>query len=120
MHETKVKLQVTEGSTVVRVVAVVVVRGKGRRVTLGSALLNLFSSIHINLYESGLSHILTLELGELIRFDTKMLRATAVRLAESISTQPLNLREASAALLPPLPYAHYALWYVSLLLIVYA
>ncbi|KAI1797414.1 ACN9-domain-containing protein [Ganoderma leucocontextum] len=32
-----------------------------------------------------------------------MLRATIVRLAESVSTQPLNLREASAALLPPLP-----------------
>ncbi len=33
-----------------------------------------------------------------------MFRATIVRLAESVSTQPLNLREASAALLPPLPY----------------
>ena len=33
-----------------------------------------------------------------------MFRATGVRLAESISKQPLNLREASAALLPPLPY----------------
>ncbi|KAM5544539.1 hypothetical protein V8D89_001437 [Ganoderma adspersum] len=32
-----------------------------------------------------------------------MFRATIVRLAESVSTQPLNLREASAALLPPLP-----------------
>ncbi|RPD61036.1 ACN9-domain-containing protein [Lentinus tigrinus ALCF2SS1-7] len=32
-----------------------------------------------------------------------MLRLTAVRLAESVSKQPLNLREASAALLPPLP-----------------
>ncbi len=33
-----------------------------------------------------------------------MFRVTAVRLAESVSKQPLNLREASAALLPPLPY----------------
>ncbi|KAI0648938.1 ACN9-domain-containing protein [Trametes meyenii] len=32
-----------------------------------------------------------------------MLRVTGVRLAESISKHPLNLREASAALLPPLP-----------------
>ncbi|KAI8982716.1 ACN9-domain-containing protein [Trametes punicea] len=32
-----------------------------------------------------------------------MLRATGVRLAESISKHPLNLREASATLLPPLP-----------------
>ncbi|KAL7279336.1 hypothetical protein ACG7TL_007177 [Trametes sanguinea] len=32
-----------------------------------------------------------------------MLRPTAVRLAESISKHPLNLREASATLLPPLP-----------------
>ncbi|KAI0775030.1 ACN9-domain-containing protein [Trametes elegans] len=32
-----------------------------------------------------------------------MLRATAVRLAESVSKHPLNLHEASAALLPPLP-----------------
>ncbi|RDX43823.1 ACN9-domain-containing protein [Lentinus brumalis] len=32
-----------------------------------------------------------------------MFRVTAVRLAESVSKQPLNLREASAALLPPLP-----------------
>ncbi|KAH9945172.1 ACN9-domain-containing protein [Epithele typhae] len=32
-----------------------------------------------------------------------MLRTSAVRLAESVSKQPLNLREASAMLLPPLP-----------------
>ncbi|KAI0749831.1 ACN9-domain-containing protein [Daedaleopsis nitida] len=32
-----------------------------------------------------------------------MLRVTGVRLAESVSKHPLNLREASAALLPPLP-----------------
>ncbi|KAI0709933.1 ACN9-domain-containing protein [Earliella scabrosa] len=32
-----------------------------------------------------------------------MLRATGVRLAESVSKHPLNLREASATLLPPLP-----------------
>ncbi|OBZ72403.1 Succinate dehydrogenase assembly factor 3, mitochondrial [Grifola frondosa] len=32
-----------------------------------------------------------------------MLRSTIVRLAESVSNKPLNLREASAALLPPLP-----------------
>ncbi|KAI0694642.1 ACN9-domain-containing protein [Cerioporus squamosus] len=32
-----------------------------------------------------------------------MFRVTAVRLAEPVSKQPLNLREASAALLPPLP-----------------
>ncbi|KAI0636263.1 ACN9-domain-containing protein [Trametes polyzona] len=32
-----------------------------------------------------------------------MFRGTAVRLAESVSKHPLNLREASAALLPPLP-----------------
>lgn len=34
----------------------------------------------------------------------KMLRVTGVRLAESVSKIPLNLREASASLLPPLPY----------------
>ena len=33
-----------------------------------------------------------------------MFRVTAVRFAESVSKHPLNLREASAALLPPLPY----------------
>ncbi|EJF64699.1 ACN9-domain-containing protein [Dichomitus squalens] len=32
-----------------------------------------------------------------------MFRASLVRLAKSVSTHPLNLREASAALLPPLP-----------------
>ncbi|KAI0663760.1 ACN9-domain-containing protein [Cubamyces menziesii] len=32
-----------------------------------------------------------------------MFRATTVRLAESVTKHPLNLREASAALLPPLP-----------------
>ncbi|KAI0366272.1 ACN9-domain-containing protein [Pilatotrama ljubarskyi] len=32
-----------------------------------------------------------------------MLRMTGVRLAESVSKHPLNLREASATLLPPLP-----------------
>ncbi|KAI0787983.1 ACN9-domain-containing protein [Fomes fomentarius] len=32
-----------------------------------------------------------------------MLRVTGVRLAESVSKIPLNLREASATLLPPLP-----------------
>ncbi|KIY74285.1 ACN9-domain-containing protein [Cylindrobasidium torrendii FP15055 ss-10] len=32
-----------------------------------------------------------------------MIRPTLVRLAESIGTRPLNLQEASASLLPPLP-----------------
>lgn len=34
---------------------------------------------------------------------TMAFRASLVRLAESISSQPLNLREANAALLPPIP-----------------
>ena len=33
-----------------------------------------------------------------------MFRVTAVRFAESVSKQPLNLREASGAPLPPLRY----------------
>lgn len=32
------------------------------------------------------------------------MRATLIRLAESVTTKPLNLREASATLLPPIPY----------------
>ena len=32
------------------------------------------------------------------------LRRTLVRLAESVSARPLNLQQASAALLPPVPY----------------
>ena len=33
------------------------------------------------------------------------MRVTLLRLAESVSARPLNLREASAALYPPIPYA---------------
>ena len=33
------------------------------------------------------------------------MRLTLLRLAESITAKPLNLREASATLLPPKPYA---------------
>ena len=35
---------------------------------------------------------------------TMALRRTLVRLAESVSARPLNLQQASAALLPPVPY----------------
>ncbi|KAJ7284436.1 hypothetical protein C8J57DRAFT_692833 [Mycena rebaudengoi] len=34
------------------------------------------------------------------------MRVSVFRLAESVSTKPLNLREASAALLPPKPYSN--------------
>ncbi len=33
------------------------------------------------------------------------MHTTLTRLAENISKRPLNLREASAALFPPIPYA---------------
>ncbi|KAG5644641.1 hypothetical protein DXG03_008023 [Asterophora parasitica] len=42
------------------------------------------------------------------------MRGSLIRLAESVTAKPLNLREASATLFPPIPYARISEWKVYL------